>query len=1158
MPRMTSRTPSYLLAFLCIALPVSSQTREHFALVLQDPPVSSRFLTRELTRTPQADTYRAQIESRQAALKSELASRNFNVVGSVSTLANAVFVVSTSSRVAEMRSLAGVADVIQMRRLHPAINKATQLMNAPAAWTALGGVSNAGKGIKIGIIDSGIDQNHPAFKDPTLTPPAGFPKCTKGHPEDCNYTNSKVIVARSYIRQQSAGSNPSNVAADSVPDDYSPRDRLGHGTGTASVAAGNVNTGAVTFNGMAPKAFLGNYKVLGTGFEGSLTAFEDATVQAVEDAFTDGMDVVSCSLGVVAVAPASQDFIASAFEKAAQGGLVIAVSAGNDGANGQQFPSPTFNTMSSPATAPSVIAVGATLNSHVFEPSVSVPGAGTNLQNISAQGSDANYYYESLGATAAPLIDVQNLGNDGYACTALPAFSLLNAFALIQRGAATTAAAATCTFNVKATNAANAGAIGVVFYMADSSAPITLSVLDNNGNPFMTGGIVMISQSDGLNLKSYIDAHAGATAFIDPSGTEQNLTDYSTARQYSPALAANQLASYSSTGPGPGMSLKPDIVATGGFDGDVEALNNGGMYIATQSYDPGAQIYSPNGYVAADGTSFAAPLVAGAAALVKQAHPTFTAAQIRSALINTASQDTNVDDQGYQRNIISFGAGRLDANAALSAAVTVNPVSISFGALSGSLPAATPITITNGGTASVTLTIAAVAPVALAGTAVTGVTVNVDQKSLTVPAGGTATFNVSLTGAIPGVGQYSGNITVQGTGVSLHIPYLFVVSSNVVYDMFGIIYGSIYNPNNYACFEGLPGTDLGQDQRLMVKLIDANGAPVAGTAVKFAASPRNNITLSSVAGMPACTPASSGSQVSCSTDSNGVAYAEVTTGTTIGASPVVDATIPGFDFQYGGCNAIIAKPNITGIADAAVGAATVAPGSYISIYGTNLANPAAIQGLTQYGDGATYVPFPMNLDGVSVSFDIPGAYDGTPADYNGAPGHIVFVASTAGQINLQVPWELQGASSVQVKVNVDGLANSNVITLPLAQYAPTIFQASGIVAAVNATTGSIVTAANPAHTGDIVELYANGLGPVNNQPASGDPSPVVLPLATTKTQPTVTIGGQSAIVSFSGLAPGNPGLYQINVTVPAVSAGNQTVALSIGGASAPTAVIPIK
>ncbi len=114
---------------------------------------------------------------------------------------------------------------------------------------------------------------------------------------------------------------------------------------------------------------MGNYKVLGTRVRRrTLVAFEDAIAQAVEDAFNDGMDVVSCSLGVIATTPASQDFLASAFEKAAEGGMVIAASAGNDGGNGQQFPSPTFNVISSPSIAPSVIAAGATINSHIFQP----------------------------------------------------------------------------------------------------------------------------------------------------------------------------------------------------------------------------------------------------------------------------------------------------------------------------------------------------------------------------------------------------------------------------------------------------------------------------------------------------------------------------------------------------------------------------------------------------------------------------------------------------------------------------------------------------------------------------------------------------------------------------------------------------------------------
>jgi len=93
---------------------------------------------------------------------------------------------------------------------------------------------NAGAGIKIGLLDTGIDQNHPAFQDPSLTPPAGFPKYDAGN---LAYTNNKVIVARSYVSVLAAGS-PGDPAADSRPDDLSPRDRMGHGTALAMIAAG--------------------------------------------------------------------------------------------------------------------------------------------------------------------------------------------------------------------------------------------------------------------------------------------------------------------------------------------------------------------------------------------------------------------------------------------------------------------------------------------------------------------------------------------------------------------------------------------------------------------------------------------------------------------------------------------------------------------------------------------------------------------------------------------------------------------------------------------------------------------------------------------------------------------------------------------------------
>ena len=189
----------------------------HYALYLEDTPVAARFATRDEMQSAPAAVYRQQIEARQRALMTELASRNILVTGSVTTLLNAVFVAAPAARVAEMRTIPGVVEVQPMRRGKTLLNQATQLMNAPAAWSELGGQQNAGAGMKIAILDTGIDQTHPAFQDSSLTPPAGFPICTKGHPEDCAYTNNKVIVARSYVRMIAAGTGP----ADSTPDDFS-------------------------------------------------------------------------------------------------------------------------------------------------------------------------------------------------------------------------------------------------------------------------------------------------------------------------------------------------------------------------------------------------------------------------------------------------------------------------------------------------------------------------------------------------------------------------------------------------------------------------------------------------------------------------------------------------------------------------------------------------------------------------------------------------------------------------------------------------------------------------------------------------------------------------------------------------------------------------
>lgn len=204
-------------ALLLLCVPVAARTLNRYALLLQDPPAAAARSVVRIGIGPEVVAARIALRGKQDTLRGELLRRNFHVTGASQVLVNAVYVAADPSRAAELSRVPGVRRVAFLPLLKPALDHAEQLVNTSAAWDFFGGVSNAGLGVKIAIIDSGIDQTHPAFQDPLLTPPPGYPIC---QPEDCAFTNNKVIVARSYIRQQAAGSPP-DPALDSRPDDYS-------------------------------------------------------------------------------------------------------------------------------------------------------------------------------------------------------------------------------------------------------------------------------------------------------------------------------------------------------------------------------------------------------------------------------------------------------------------------------------------------------------------------------------------------------------------------------------------------------------------------------------------------------------------------------------------------------------------------------------------------------------------------------------------------------------------------------------------------------------------------------------------------------------------------------------------------------------------------
>ena len=239
---------------------------------------------------------------------------------------------------AQLRALSGVREVLPAANYEPQLTTSPQQIGAPALWGST--LDTAGQGVKIGIIDSGIDSGH-RFFDPTgYTMPAGFPKGQQ------RFTTAKVIVARVFA--------PKSASAASAKLAFSESDSS-HGTHVAGIAAGNADTttGEGRVSGVAPRAYLGNYKVFVQTDSGlSPNANSPAIVAAIEAAVADGMDVINFSGGEPEIEP-SRDIVARALDAAAAAGVVPVVAAGND------YNDVGAGSVSSPANSSGAISVGA-------------------------------------------------------------------------------------------------------------------------------------------------------------------------------------------------------------------------------------------------------------------------------------------------------------------------------------------------------------------------------------------------------------------------------------------------------------------------------------------------------------------------------------------------------------------------------------------------------------------------------------------------------------------------------------------------------------------------------------------------------------------------------------------------------------------------------
>jgi len=458
--------------------------------------------------TSQASAYRQQIlRSQEPVQRAMLEVPGTQVLRTTSTLMNTIIIRTPADNYRAIRNLPGVKKVYFSRLRKALLDSAGTAQNAQNLWTAVGGRMNAGKGIKIGIIDSGIDIKNKMFSGAGLTFPNGFPKYNNSNQA---FTNSKVIVARSYVTQTAI-------------------DDFGHGSFVAGCAAGEpVDAPLASISGMAPGAYLGNYDVL--DWSGSTTSA--AIVSAVDDAVADGMDVINLSIGSLDYLPPEENAEYQTLEKAVQAGLIVTVAAGNAGSG-------TY-TIGSPGTMPDVITVGSATSLREFLPVIhtTIPGFSKIGYVSSLQGA--------LVAADIPntkIVDVASFDQDGLGCSRFPPLSLTGSIALIERG--------TCPPATKVLNAQIAGAMGIIIYNSSPVGMNQMTGLENRSALYRWA--VMISMADGLALKKYIAENpANAQISIDKFSTLQSVP-----------ITARIISGFSSVGPSTDFGIKPDLVAIG-------------------------------------------------------------------------------------------------------------------------------------------------------------------------------------------------------------------------------------------------------------------------------------------------------------------------------------------------------------------------------------------------------------------------------------------------------------------------------------------------------------------------------------------------------------------------------------------------------------------
>ncbi len=549
---------------------------------------------------------------------------------------NGFAAVLTPAQAEALQVRGDVLKVWEDELLKPQTNSTRHFLHLPrdgGAWSK----GYVGEDIVIGMIDSGIQPDHPSLADvptpkkgntgrdiPYGPAPAGFTGtgCDFGNmafnPLDAPFTcNNKLLKAEAFFTAFQASTD---FAAGEF---LSARDSDGHGTHTATTAGGNFGVRAEIdgeragkLSGMAPRARIAVYKVCWDApIPDDSGCFSSDSMAAIDQAVADGVDVINFSIGGPSNSFTSPDGIAFLF--AANAGVFVSVSAGNTG--------PGAQTIGTPSGVPWVTSVGASEDNQNF---------GTGLQ-VNSPVNIVDIYEGLEGGGPITLADSGAImGNVVPAvplngCDPLTNGAALNGnIALIIRG--------TCFFDVKYNNAAAAGARAIVVFndgtASDRFDPIVMAAPDTTIPGLMIGFL------DG----DLINATAGGGIVTGTVSPDIQLP------------RVNRITGFSSRGPNGGAPdiIKPDVAAPGvGI-------------IAGETLFPNANAGGGQLFQSLSGTSMSSPHVAGVFALLKQKHPDWTPAIARSALMTTARRNIRESFGDDKADPFDIGAGFIVPNQA--------------------------------------------------------------------------------------------------------------------------------------------------------------------------------------------------------------------------------------------------------------------------------------------------------------------------------------------------------------------------------------------------------------------------------------------------------------------------------------------------------------